>query len=278
MEVLKTIADFRAARAALIGDLGFVPTMGYLHEGHMSLVRNARAQNERVAVSVFVNPAQFGPNEDFARYPRDEERDLKMLREAEVDLVFMPGVEEMYPPGASTYVDVGPISDILEGRFRPGHFRGVATVVLKLLEIVRPARAYFGRKDAQQLVVIRKMVRDLNLDVQIEAVETVREPDGLAMSSRNTYLSTVERESALCLHKTLSLAKEMWTRGVRDAGAYRSRMREVIEGEAGTNIDYISVANPETLEELVRIQGPALVSMAVRIGGTRLIDNVTLGE
>lgn len=278
MEVLKTIADFRAARAALIGDLGFVPTMGYLHEGHMSLVRNARAQNERVAVSVFVNPAQFGPNEDFARYPRDEERDLKMLREAEVDLVFMPGVEEMYPPGASTYVDVGPISDILEGRFRPGHFRGVATVVLKLFEIVRPARAYFGRKDAQQLVVIRKMVRDLNLDVQIEAVETVREPDGLAMSSRNTYLSTVERESALCLHKTLSLAKEMWTRGVRDAGAYRSRMREVIEGEAGTNIDYISVANPETLEELVRIQGPALVSMAVRIGGTRLIDNVTLGE
>lgn len=278
MEVLKTIADFRAARAALIGDLGFVPTMGYLHEGHMSLVRNARAQNERVAVSVFVNPAQFGPNEDFARYPRDEERDLKMLREAEVDLVFMPGVEEMYPPGASTYVDVGPISDILEGRFRPGHFRGVATAVLKLFEIVRPARAYFGRKDAQQLVVIRKMVRDLNLDVQIEAVETVREPDGLAMSSRNTYLSTVERESALCLHKTLSLAKEMWTRGVRDAGAYRSRMREVIEGEAGTNIDYISVANPETLEELVRIQGPALVSMAVRIGGTRLIDNVTLGE
>jgi pantoate--beta-alanine ligase len=252
--------------------------MGYLHEGHMSLVRTARESNDHVAASIFVNPTQFGPNEDFARYPRDEERDLALLREAGVDLVFMPAAAEMYPEGAATTVDPGPIAEVLEGKIRPGHFRGVATVVLKLFEVVRPTRAYFGRKDAQQLVVIRRMVRDLNLCVEIVPMPTVREPDGLAMSSRNVYLSPDERQQALCLHRSLTLAQEMWTRGVRDADAYRSRMREVIEAEPSASIDYVSVANPETLAGLERIQGPALVSLAVRIGKTRLIDNVTLGE
>jgi len=278
MEVLNTAAKFRRARGVLSGTVGLVPTMGFLHEGHLSLVKAAREQNGHVAVSIFVNPTQFGPNEDFSNYPRDEERDLALLREGGVGLVFMPGVEEMYPQGASTYVEVGPMSEVLEGKARPGHFRGVATVVLKLFEIVRPDRAYFGRKDAQQLVVIRRMVHDLNLDVEIVPMPTLREPDGLAMSSRNTYLTPPERQSALCLHKSLTLAQEMWTRGLRDAEAFRLRMREVIEMEEGAVIDYVSVAHPDTLDELERIQGPALVSMAVRIGRTRLIDNVTLGQ
>jgi pantoate--beta-alanine ligase len=252
--------------------------MGYLHAGHMSLVEGARRDNTHVAVSSYVNPTQFGPNEDFARYPRDEESDLAMLREAGVDLVLMPAVADMYPSGATTFVDPGPIAEKLEGQFRPGHFRGVATVVLKLFEIVRPQRAYFGRKDAQQLVVIRRMVNDLNLDVEIVPMPTLREPDGLAMSSRNTYLSPQERPSALCLHQALSLAQELWTRGVRDADTYRARMRELIEAEPSAMIDYVSVADPESLDELARVKGPALVSMAVRIGRTRLIDNITLGE
>jgi len=278
LRVLKSIAEFRSVRAGLSGSLGFVPTMGYLHEGHVALVRAAREQNDHVGVSVFVNPMQFGPKEDFSRYPRDEDRDLALLAEAGVDLVLMPTVDEMYPAGATTSVDPGALGEVLEGAFRPGHFRGVATIVLKLFEIVRPTRAYFGRKDAQQLVVIRRMVRDLNLDVEIVPMLTVREADGLAMSSRNIYLSPVERESALCLHKALTLAQEMWARGLRDAGTYRARMREVIDSEPSAIIDYVSVADPESLEELDRIQGPALVSMAVRIGRTRLIDNVALGE
>ena len=252
--------------------------MGYLHEGHVSLVRAAREQNDHVGASIFVNPMQFGPKEDFSRYPRDEDRDLALLAEVGVDLVLMPTVDEMYPAGATTSIDPGALGEVLEGAFRPGHFRGVATIVLKLFEIVRPTRAYFGRKDAQQLVVIRRMVRDLNLDVEIVPMPTVREADGLAMSSRNMYLSPVERESALCLHKALTLAQEMWTRGLRDAGTYRARMREVIDSEPSATVDYVSVADPESLEELDRIQGPALVSMAVRIGHTRLIDNMTLGE
>ena len=277
MEVFETVVAFREARDRLDGSLGFVPTMGFLHAGHMSLVNAAKRDNDHVAVSIFVNPTQFGPIEDFARYPRDPERDLAMLREAGVALVFMPSAEEMYPPGASTSVDPGPIAEVLEGKFRPGHFRGVATVVLKLLGVVTPQRAYFGRKDAQQLVVVRKIVRDLDVGVDIVPVDTMREADGLAMSSRNVYLSPSERQSALCLHRSLTLAQEMWTRGVRDADAYRARMRETIEAEEGAVIDYISVAGPDTLVELERISGPALVSMAVRFGRTRLIDNVTLG-
>jgi pantoate--beta-alanine ligase len=277
LDVLNTIAEAREARACLSGSVGFVPTMGALHEGHLSLVRAARAQNDHVCVSVFVNPMQFGPKEDFAAYPRDAERDLALLRDEGVDYVFMPSAEEIYPEGFETIVDVGAVAEPLEGAFRPGHFRGVATVVLKLFNILQPTRAYFGRKDAQQLVVIQRLVRDLDLPVAIVPMATVREPDGLAMSSRNAYLSPAERKAATVLYEALRLAQEMWTKGARDAEAYRVRMRELIEGEKLARIDYVSVADPETLRELERIQGAALVSLAVRIGKTRLIDNVTLG-
>jgi pantoate--beta-alanine ligase len=277
MQVLKTIEEVRAARRASRESVGLVPTMGALHDGHRALVRRAREENDHVCVSVFVNPAQFGPNEDYAAYPRDHERDLQLLKGEGVDLVFMPPVEEMYPDDFDTAVDLGAIAEVLEGQFRPGHFRGVATVVLKLFNIVQPSRAYFGRKDAQQLVVIRRLVRDLDLAVQIVPVDTVREPDGLAMSSRNMYLDPAERKAALVLWNALSLAREMWTRGARDGEAFRKRMLEVIEAEELVRADYVSVADPETLQELERIQGPALVSLAVRIGRTRLIDNITLG-
>jgi pantoate--beta-alanine ligase len=277
LQTLTTIAEVRAARPELEGSVGLVPTMGALHEGHLALVRAARTANDHVFVSIFVNPTQFGPNEDFEAYPRDLEHDLALLAAEGVDYVFMPQVEEMYPPGAQTSVDVGAITEVLEGAVRPGHFRGVATVVLKLFNIVRPARAYFGRKDAQQLVVVRRMVRDLDLDVEIVAVDTVREPDGLAMSSRNAYLNEHEREAAVVLWNALSFAREMWTRGTRDGDYYRRRLREVIEEKEPARVDYVSVADPETLQELERIQGPVLISLAVRIGRTRLIDNVTLG-
>jgi pantoate--beta-alanine ligase len=277
MDVLTTIAEMRAVKASAPGSLGFVPTMGYLHEGHLTLVRQACADNDIVCASIFVNPTQFGPNEDFARYPRDPERDLALLKKEGVDLIFMPAAEEMYPPGAETFVDPGPVAEVLEGALRPGHFRGVATIVLKLFSIVQPTRAYFGRKDAQQIVVIRRMVRDLNLPVQVVPVDTVREPDGLAMSSRNVYLSPEERKAALVLWESLQLAKNLWMRGTRDAAAFRQRMTELIQSEELARIDYVSVAHPETLQELDRIQGPAIVSLAVRIGLTRLIDNITLG-
>jgi pantoate--beta-alanine ligase len=278
MQVLSTIEAVREARRGAGGSVGLVPTMGALHEGHLTLVRRARAANDCVWVSIFVNPTQFGPNEDFAAYPRDIDRDLASLQAAGVDFVFTPDRAEMYPKGAETYVDAGSVTEVLEGAARPGHFRGVATVVLKLFNIVRPARAYFGRKDAQQLVVVRRMVRDLDLDLEIVAVDTVREPDGLALSSRNVYLDPDERKAATVLYEALGLAREMWTRGARDAESFRRRLRELIEAEELARIDYVSVAHPETLQELDRIQGPALVSLAVRIGRTRLIDNLTLGE
>jgi pantoate--beta-alanine ligase len=277
MQVLKTIEEVRAARRAAGQSVGLVPTMGALHDGHRALVRGAREENEHVCVSVFVNPAQFGPYEDYSAYPRDPDRDLRLLKAEGVDWVFMPPVEEMYQEGFDTSVDLGAIAEVLEGQFRPGHFRGVATVVLKLFNIVEPSRAYFGRKDAQQLVVIRRLARDLDLAVQIVPVETVREPDGLAMSSRNMYLDPAERKAALVLWNTLSLAREMWTRGARDGEAFRRRMLEVLKAEERARPDYVSVADPETLQELDRIQGPALVSLAVHIGRTRLIDNITLG-
>jgi pantoate--beta-alanine ligase len=277
MEILTTIAAVRQVRNGMNADVGFVPTMGYLHEGHLSLIRAARAGNANVFVSIFVNPTQFGPNEDLSRYPRDPERDLAYLKAANVDYLFMPSVEEMYPPGFESFVDVGSLAEPLEGATRPGHFRGVATVVLKLFNIVRPTRAYFGQKDAQQLAVIKKMVRDLNVGVEIVAMPTVRESDGLAMSSRNTYLIGEERKAAVVLSQALSLAREMWTRGTRDAETFRVRLQELIGEEELATVDYVSVADPETLQELQRIKGPALVSLAVRIGRTRLIDNVTLG-
>ncbi len=277
MKILETIAALKAERGRLGGSVGFVPTMGYLHDGHLELVRRARAENITVIASIFVNPSQFGAQEDFTSYPRDTERDLAMLEEENVRLVFMPTVEEMYPQGFSTWVEVEKVTERLEGESRPGHFRGVATVVAKLFNIVQPDRAYFGQKDAQQLAVICKMVSDLELNLDIVAVPTVREPDGLAMSSRNINLTAEERKAALVLWKALCLARGHWEKGQREVASLRQEMASLIEHEPFANIDYISIADPETLEEIDVIDRPALVSLAVRIGGTRLIDNTMLG-
>jgi pantoate--beta-alanine ligase len=280
MKVITTISELRALRTALSSDqtVGLVPTMGYLHEGHISLVDMAQRENGIVAVSIFVNPTQFGPNEDFSRYPRDTERDLAMLKEAGVDWVFTPGVEEMYPKGFSTYVEVREVTARLEGGIRPGHFLGVATVVAKLFNIVQPTRAYFGQKDAQQVVVIRKMVADLAFPLQIVVGPTIREPDGLAMSSRNVYLNPRERQAALCLYNALSAAKSLWDRGEHRGQPLREAMRRVLAAEPLARPDNVSVADSQTLQELDD-SGDAkevLASLAVRIGNTRLIDNFVL--
>jgi len=276
MKVVETISSMKAERGKLAGSVGFVPTMGYLHQGHLELVRHARTETLTVIASIFVNPSQFGPQEDFTAYPRDPERDLALLEKEGVGLVFMPDTREMYPKGFSSWVTLEGITQRLEGESRPGHFRGVTTVVAKLLNIVQPDRAYFGQKDAQQLAVIRKMVSDLNMNLEVVAVPTVREPDGLAMSSRNTYLSPEERKASLVLWKALCLARGHWENGERDASRLCQEMTSLIEREPFT-IDYVSIADPETLEELAEIAAPALVSLAVRIGGTRLIDNAILG-
>jgi pantoate--beta-alanine ligase len=275
MKVIETIAGMREARRLAEGTVGFVPTMGYLHEGHLALVRRAREENESVVASIFVNPTQFGPKEDFKSYPRDTERDLKMLKPL-TDIVFMPSSPEMYPDGFDTWVVPGRVAERLEGAVRPGHFRGVTTVVAKLFNIVRPTRAYFGQKDAQQLAVIKKMVNDLNMNLEIVACPTVREADGLAMSSRNIYLNPEQRRAALVLSKALALVRELWGEGENEAGTIRRRLAELIEKEPLAEIDYISVADPETLKEMHRIKPPALVSLAVRFGKTRLIDNTVL--
>jgi len=276
MKVVNSVAEMRAVRRGLTGSVGLVPTMGYLHEGHLALVRRARSENETVVVSIFVNPTQFGAGEDFQTYPRDPERDLTLLQGEEADVVFMPPAEEMYPAHFSTWVDVQQITERLEGAFRPGHFRGVATVVAKLFNIVEPTRAYFGQKDAQQLIVMKRMVSDLNMNLELVAVPTVREPDGLAMSSRNTYLSPKERHAALVLWQALNLANHLWSGGERNAGKIRQKMKALIDSEPLAQIDYMSVADAESLEELGEIDRPALVSLAVRVGKTRLIDNIVL--
>jgi pantoate--beta-alanine ligase len=278
MQVATTVADMRALRHGMTGDVGLVPTMGYLHEGHLSLVRAARAANAHVIASIFVNPTQFGPNEDFERYPRDEARDLELLERESVDAVFMPPVAEVYPDGASTFVEVtGPVAEVLEAAHRPGHMRGVTTVVAKLFSIVTPARAYFGQKDAQQLVLVRKMTHDLRLGVEILGCPIVRERDGLALSSRNAYLSPEEREAALVLSRALRAVNDAFTSGERDGERLRAGMRDVLGGEPLAHVDYVSVADSESLQELQRVETTALASLAVRIGSTRLIDNVTLG-
>lgn len=278
MRVVRSLGEMRQARAALQGIVGFVPTMGYLHEGHLSLVRRARAECHHVVVSIFVNPTQFGPSEDYQRYPRDEARDLAMLEAEGVDVAFLPSADEMYPPGFCTWVEVqGPLTERLEGASRPGHFRGVATVVLKLFNLVQPHRAYFGEKDAQQLRVIRRMVADLNLPVEIVPCPTVREPDGLAMSSRNVYLSPEERQQALALSRALELARRLVREeGLRDAAELRQRLESFLRCSPGVELDYVSVAHPETLAELERIEGPALVLLAARVGPARLIDNALI--
>lgn len=260
------------------GPVGFVPTMGYLHEGHLALVRQARVENPVVAVSIFVNPTQFGPKEDFAKYPRDTERDLAFLEKEGVHWVFMPEASEIYPRGFDSWIDIGTVTERLEGEVRPGHFRGVATVVAKLFNIVEPTRAYFGQKDAQQAMVIKKMVSDLNMNLKVIVAPTVRETDGLAMSSRNIYLNPEERKAALVLYRSLNLAQQLWSEGERDAGSLRQQMIALIEEQPLAEIDYVSIANTETLEELVNVDCAALVSLAVRFGRTRLIDNVILGD
>jgi len=277
MKVVETAAELSRLRGKMTGPVGFVPTMGYLHEGHLVLVRQARAENALVAVSIFVNPTQFGPKEDFKQYPRDPERDLALLEGEGTDVVFMPPVEEIYPPGFDSWVEVGRLARRLEGASRPGHFRGVATVVARLFELVRPDRAYFGQKDAQQLIVIRQMVADLDMNLEVVAVPTVREADGLAMSSRNTYLNPEERKQAAVLYQALTLAQRLYGEGERDAETIRRQMTVLIQRQPSADIDYISIADAETLEELDVVKPLALVSMAVKIGKTRLIDNIVLG-
>ena len=275
MRVIETLDGFRAAAAGSGRPLGLVPTMGSLHEGHMSLVRRARAESATLVASTFVNPTQFGPREDYASYPRDRDADYTKLDDAGVDLVLAPTAEEMYPAGSQTRVDVGGLSERLEGASRPGHFAGVATVVTKLLSIVRPDTAYFGQKDAQQGLVIRRLNADLNLGARIVLCPTVREADGLALSSRNAGLSVDERRAAVVLSQALSAAVRM---GRGDAAPIRRGMREVIEAEPLAALDYVSIADPQTLDELHVVAGPALALVAARIGRTRLIDNITIGE
>lgn len=276
MKVITTIGEFKEVRKQTTGSVGFVPTMGYLHEGHLTLVRWAKSDNGLVAVSIFVNPAQFGPSEDFAAYPRDTERDLSMLKQEKVDWVFMPSTQELYPSRFNSWVEVKGVTEPLEGASRPGHFRGVATIVAKLFNIVEPHKAYFGQKDAQQVVVIQKMARDLNMNLEVVVVPTVRESNGLAMSSRNVYLTPGQRQAASVLWHSLQLAQQLWTQGERSAESLRQKMIALIQRESLAKIDYVSVADPETLEELGKIEGHALISLAVYFGKTRLIDNILL--
>jgi len=318
MNVITTVAEMQAERGRIAGNVGLVPTMGYLHEGHLSLVRRAYADNDHVIVSIFVNPTQFGPSEDFERYPRNEERDLRLLEAEGVHAVFIPSVEEIYPPGFDDWVEVkGRLTERLEGAHRPGHFRGVTTVVARFFRISRPHRAYFGQKDAQQLRVIKRMVADIHsahpeaheADVEIVSMPTVREPDGLAMSSRNAYLTAEERQLALALPHALALARSLVKKeGVTDGEAIRCGVRDSIfpgvrlssrnrrgnelpsfapqtagdgattqpdakEREARLALDYVSISDEQTLEELDTIDRPALVLLAARVGATRLIDN-----
>jgi pantoate--beta-alanine ligase len=267
----------RVIRRGMTGAVGLVPTMGYLHRGHLELVRRAKSENDHAVVSIFVNPTQFGPRDDFAAYPRDIPRDLAMLGTVGTDVVLIPPAAEVYPASFSTWVDVEKVTARLEGASRPGHFRGVATVCNKLFNIVEPARAYFGQKDAQQCVVIKRMVADLNMNLEVVVVPTVREPDGLAMSSRNTYLNPDERRAAVVLSRSLSEARDMWLQGERNAQRIRTAMTELIRREPlAERIDYISVADAETLEELEEIKPPAVISLVVKIGKPRLLDNIIL--
>lgn len=275
MHTVISLAELRSTRLSLPGTVGLVPTMGYLHEGHLSLVRRARGENEHVVVSVFVNPTQFGPQEDLARYPRDLDRDLRLI-EPYTDLVWTPTAEIMYPPGYQTWVEVEAMTRPLEGAMRPGHFRGVTTVVAKLFNGVQPHRAYFGQKDAQQAAVIRQMVRDLSYPIEVVVCPIVREADGLAMSSRNVYLDPQQRRAATVLYRSLTAAEELYRKGEQDAEKLRGRMKEVLASEPLAEVQYVSCADYGTLEELETVEGNALLSMAVFIGKTRLIDNVVL--
>jgi pantoate--beta-alanine ligase len=279
MLVLRTIAEARQACArfrAAGKTVGLVPTMGALHPGHLSLVRAAQKSCDAVAVSIFVNPTQFGPKEDFASYPRNFEQDCQTLEAAGVDVVFAPSVEEMYPPGASTFVEVGGLSDRLDGASRPGHFRGVATVVAKLFHIFAPDVAFFGQKDAAQVAVLRRMVRDLRFAVQLEVCPTLREPDGLALSSRNRNLSEGERRQALVLYRALSAVEKRFQGGEVDSGKLVGEAQRVLMEEPGVQVEYCRIVDPETLEDVSDARPGSLVAVAARVGATRLIDNLLL--
>lgn len=279
MRLVRTVAEMKHISSHILGlgkTIGFVPTMGFLHDGHLSLVKRARAENDVVVVSIFVNPTQFGPNEDFRDYPRDLERDLRLLEPVGVDYVFYPSIEEMYPSNYSVYVEEVSLSRFLCGSRRPGHFRGVCTIVAKLFNIVRPTRAYFGQKDAQQFRILKRMVENLNMDVEMIEMPIVREEDGLAMSSRNVYLSPEERRVATKLYQSLKRAEELYNAGERDVETIRSSMLEILSDPA-VRVDYVEVVDEESLEPVVRIEGRVLVAVAAFIGRARLIDNVILG-
>lgn len=280
MKIIRTTTEMQAAalRYSRQGvSIGFVPTMGALHEGHLSLVRRARMENDLVIASIFVNPTQFGPNEDYSKYPRVFEQDIRLLKAAKIDAVFAPTPQDMYPAGFTTSIDVVALRQTLCGPFRPGHFQGVATVVAKLFELVRPTRAYFGEKDYQQVQVIRQMIDDLRMPVRLVACPTVREADGLAASSRNRYLSRKEREEAVKLYQALYLGRELVEQHVfSETAKLLARLTQVLKTIPGVKIDYLSLVDPVTLQPFKRVQRPALLAAAIRIGKTRLIDNVLL--
>ena len=279
MRIVETCTEMAALCRTVHRPLGLVPTMGALHDGHLSLVRQARADSETMAASIFVNPSQFGPNEDFAKYPRNFESDLQLLEENGTDLVFAPPPEEVYPDGFDTWVEPGSVAQGMEGAARPGHFRGVATVVAKLFTITRPDRAYFGQKDGQQVAVIRKMNADLNLGVDVVTMPTIREPDGLALSSRNAYLSAEERETAPAVYRALCAAEDVWRRGERDAQRIQRAANNILSREALIDaVDYVGIVNAETMRPLATVHDGerVMIAIAVRLGAVRLIDNVVL--
>ncbi len=279
MKIVTSVAEMKALARGWAGEgkrIGFVPTMGYLHEGHLSLVRESKARADVTVVSIFVNPTQFGPNEDFKKYPRDLEKDAAYLEAGGVDYLFHPDASEIYPSGYRTYVEVHGLQDRLCGRSRPGHFRGVVTVVLKLFEIVRPDLAFFGAKDAQQVLIIGRMASDLDLDVEVVTCPLVREADGLALSSRNAYLSPEERKAALTLSTSLRWAEKAVAAGERDTKRLVAGVRSVLEAEPLARIDYVEAVDTETLEPVAEVRGEVLLALAVFIGSTRLIDNVRL--
>jgi pantoate--beta-alanine ligase len=277
MKIVTNLPELRTACRALPEPVGFVPTMGYLHAGHISLVQAARAECASVVASIFVNPTQFGPNEDLAKYPRDLPRDLALFEAAGVDLVWTPALEAMYPSGFQTWVEVEELTRPLEGEIRPGHFRGVTTIVAKLFNAVSPGRAYFGQKDAQQAAVIRRMAKDLDFPIEIVVCPTLREADGLAMSSRNTYLNPGQRQAATVLFRALSVARSAYDSGERAAEKLRTLVRATVTAEPLAKLQYVSCADYDTLEEVETVRAKALLSVAVYVGETRLIDNFVVG-
>ncbi|GCF08877.1 pantoate--beta-alanine ligase [Dictyobacter arantiisoli] len=278
MHIVRTVQAMKHERAQWTGSVGLIPTMGYLHEGHLSLVRQARAEQEHIAVSIFVNPTQFGPHEDLSSYPRDVEHDLQLLETLGVDSVFLPTAAEMYPSGFSTFVNPeGTVAEEIEGAARTGHFRGVATIVLKLFHIIQPQQAYFGQKDAQQVAIIQRMIADLNVPVELRVQPTIREQDGLAMSSRNSYLDPIARKQATIVYRALQAAQAVFNpQSPPSAQAAIQAARQVIASEPAAQLDYIEIRNPDNFQPLEILRAPALLLIAVRLGNTRLIDNFVL--